>query len=70
MDTHLRTWLSYSSQKSCVKICFGLVDPFKSYCVNKQKKQKQDEASQLQPAWTVGVQGEGAGEVGGRMEWG
>ena len=26
---HLRTWPSYSSQKSCVKIWFGLVEPFK-----------------------------------------
>ena len=30
-DAHLRTWLSNSSQKSCVKIWFGLVEPFKSY---------------------------------------
>ena len=36
-DAHFRTCLSYSSQKSCVKIWFGLVEPFKSYRGNKQK---------------------------------
>ena len=35
-DVHLRTWPSYSSQKTCVKIWFGLVEPFKSYRVHKQ----------------------------------
>ena len=30
-DAHIRTRMSYSSQKSCVKIWFGLVEPFKSY---------------------------------------
>ena len=35
-DARLRTWLSYSSQKSCAKIWFGLVEPFKSYRGNKQ----------------------------------
>ena len=39
-DAHFQTWLSYSSQKSCVKIWFGLVEPFKSYCGNKKKKKK------------------------------
>ena len=34
-DPHLRTWPSYSSQKSCVKIWFGLLKPFKSYRVHK-----------------------------------
>ena len=34
-DVYFRTWLSYSSQKSCVKIWFGLVEPFKSYLVHK-----------------------------------
>ena len=34
-DSHFQTWLSYSSQKSCVKIWFGLVEPFKSYRVHK-----------------------------------
>ena len=34
-DANFRTWPSYSSQKSCVKICFGLVEPFKSYSVHK-----------------------------------
>ena len=34
-DAYFRTWLSYSSQKSCVKIWFGLVEPFKSYRVHK-----------------------------------
>ena len=34
-DPHLRTWPSYSSQKSCVKIWFGLVKPFRSYRVHK-----------------------------------
>ena len=29
-DAHFRTQPSYSSQKSCVKIWFGLVEPFKS----------------------------------------
>ena len=33
-DAYFRTWLSYSSQKSCVKIWFGLVEPFKSYHLN------------------------------------
>ena len=33
-DTHFRTQISYSSQKSCVKIWFGLVEPFKSYHLN------------------------------------
>ena len=31
---------SYSSQKSYVKIWFWLVEPFKSYCVHRQKKKK------------------------------
>ena len=35
-DAHLRTRPSYSNQKSCVKIWFGLVEPFKSYHVHKQ----------------------------------
>ena len=39
-DAHLRTWPSYSSQKSCVKILFGLVEPFKSYRDNKHPKKK------------------------------
>ena len=39
-DTNFRTWLSYSSKKSCVKIWFGLVEPFKSYRGNKKKKKK------------------------------
>ena len=34
-DSHFRNWPSYSSQKSCVKIWFGLVEPFKSYHVHK-----------------------------------
>ena len=34
-NAHFRTWLSYSSQKSSVWIWFGLVEPFKSYCVHK-----------------------------------
>ena len=25
-DAHFRTWMNYSSQKSCVKIWFGLVE--------------------------------------------
>ena len=33
-DAHFRTWPSYSSHKSCVKILFGLVEPFKSYPLN------------------------------------
>ena len=34
-DAHFRTWPSYSSQKSCVKIWLGLVEPFKSSRVHK-----------------------------------
>ena len=34
-NAHFRTWPSYSDQKSCVKIWFGLVEPFKSYRVHK-----------------------------------
>ena len=34
-DAHFRIWSSYSSQKSCVKIWFWLVEPFKGYCVHK-----------------------------------
>ena len=34
-DAHFQTWLSYSNQKSCVKILFGLVEPVKSYCGNR-----------------------------------
>ena len=30
-DAHFRTWQSYSSRKSCVKVWFILVEPFKSY---------------------------------------
>ena len=33
-NAHFRTRISYSSQKSCVKIWFGLVEPFKSYHLN------------------------------------
>ena len=33
-DAHFRTHMSYSSQKSCVKIWFRLVEPFKSYHLN------------------------------------
>ena len=33
-DAHFRTWINYSSQKSCVRIWFGLVEPFKSYHLN------------------------------------
>ena len=39
-DVHFRTWPSYFSQKSCVKIWFGLVEPFKSYRGNRRKKKK------------------------------
>ena len=35
-DAHLRTWPSYSSHKSYVKIWFGLVELFKSLRVHKQ----------------------------------
>ena len=34
-DAHFRTRPSYSSQKSCVKIWFGLVKPFKNHRVHK-----------------------------------
>ena len=37
-DGHFWTLPSYSSQKSCVKTWFGLVEPFKSYRDNKKKK--------------------------------
>ena len=30
-DVHFQTRISYSNQKSFVKILFGLVEPFKSY---------------------------------------
>ena len=33
-DAHFRTRVSYSSQKSRVKIWFGLVEPFKSFHLN------------------------------------
>ena len=39
-DVHFRTWISYSNQKSCVKIWFGLVEPFKSYHLNFPWRQK------------------------------
>ena len=34
-DAHFRTCPSYFSQKSCVRIWFGLAEPFKSYRVHK-----------------------------------
>ena len=37
-DAHFRICPSYSNQKSCVKICFWLVEPFKSCCVHRPKK--------------------------------
>ena len=42
-DAHFRTCPSYSSQKSCVKIWFGLVEPFKSYHVHKHSKKEEEE---------------------------
>ena len=39
-DAHFRTQPSFSSQKSCVKIWFGLVELFKSYRGNIEKKKK------------------------------
>ena len=39
-DAYFRTQMSYSSQKSCVKICSGLVKAFKSYRGNKKTKNK------------------------------
>ena len=33
-DVYFRTRISNSNQKSCVKIWFGLVEPFKSYHLN------------------------------------
>ena len=39
-DAHFQTWASYSSQKSCVKIWFGLVEHFKSYHLNFPGEQK------------------------------
>ena len=46
-DAHLRTWPSYSSQKSCVKIWFGLAEPFKSYRVHKQTSKKKKKSQML-----------------------
>ena len=43
-DAHFLTWPSFSSQKSCVKIWLGLVEPFKSYHGNRQKKKITDAA--------------------------
>ena len=37
-NAHFRIWLSYFSQKSWVKIWFGLVKAFKSYRDNIKKK--------------------------------
>ena len=37
-DTHIRTWLSYFSQKSCVKIWFRLAEAFKSCRGNIKKR--------------------------------
>ena len=37
-DAHFWTWPSYFSQKSCVKIWFGLVEAFKRYRGKKKKK--------------------------------
>ena len=37
-DAHFQTLPSYSSQKSSVKIWFGVVEPFKSYRVHKHSK--------------------------------
>ena len=31
---HFRSWMSYSIQKSCVKIWFRLIEPFKSFHLN------------------------------------
>ena len=42
-DAHFGTQPSSSSQKSCVKIWFGLVEPFKSYHGNIPKKKKKSE---------------------------
>ena len=39
-DAHFHTQQNYSSQKSCVKMWFGLVEPFKSYRGNIRKKKK------------------------------
>ena len=39
-DAHFQTRISYSNQKSCVKIWFGLVEPFKSYHLNFPWEQK------------------------------
>ena len=41
-DVNFGTWLSYSSQKSCVKIWFRLVEPFKSYRVTSEKKHRRN----------------------------
>ena len=45
---HFLTWPSYSSQKSCVKIWFGLVEHFKSYRGNIKKTGK---AARLWYTW-------------------
>ena len=47
-NAHFQTQISYSSQKSCVKIWFGLVEPFKSYHLNFPWEQKPPNARDLQ----------------------
>ena len=60
-DARCRTWLRYFSQKSCVKIWFGLVEASKSYRgrktekrkkkKNKIKKKKKSHAAQINMLW-------------------
>ena len=45
-DAHFRTWPSYFIHKSCVKIWFGLVEPFKGYRGNKKKEKKITDATE------------------------
>ena len=48
-NAHFRTRMSYSRQKSCVKIWFGLVEPFKSYRVHKHFSRGRGCGGQKQP---------------------
>ena len=48
-NTHFQTWPSFSSPKSCVKIWFWLVEPFKSYRGNKQRLKKKKQVKSRSP---------------------
>ena len=46
-DAHFQTWPSYFSQKSSVKIWFGLAEAFKSYRSNIIKKKKKKKKKKI-----------------------